>query len=242
VNGLGRQENRKEIVDSLYWEIKSDPVLEAQFKRASSSSEIYRTLTDVIATKPTYVIITDKKTGELEEALKVLSGESVEMVEFKTYEREGIGLTVHAHLFEVIAKEAVKPPIKPSRRRPFRSWNERLEWINPSCRQLVEALIKNIEDRFSGVKHEPCGRHYCFYRLIDGKRKRFAALIPMKNKITVAILAIPQKFKDEKEITWSIKGWFFRRGLERRFDVKSQADFDYALRLIKQAYEFSLTG
>jgi hypothetical protein len=51
-----------------------------------------------------------------------------------------------------------------------------------------------------------------------------------------------RNFKDEKEITWSIKGWFFRRGLERRFDVKSQADFDYALRLIKQAYEFSLTG
>ncbi|HID18018.1 TPA: hypothetical protein EYP27_00580 [Candidatus Bathyarchaeota archaeon] len=210
-------------------------MLEARFKRASSSGEIYRTLTDVIATNPTYVIVIDKKTGELEEALKVLSRELVKIIEFKTYEREGIGLAVHAHLFDVIAKEAVKPP--PSKKP--KSWNERLEWINPSCRQLVEALIKNIEDRFLDVRHEPCGRHYCFYRLIDEKRRKFAALIPTKNKITVAILAIPQKFKDEKGITWSIKGWFFGMGLERRFNVKSQADFDYALRLIGQAYEFS---
>ena len=92
------------------------------------------------------------------------------------------------------------------------------------------------------MKHEPCGRHYCFYRIINGERRRFAVLIATKKKITVAIRVIPELFEDVKKMTRDVKGWFFGREKEKRFDVKSLSEIDYALNLIKQSYDVLLAS
>jgi len=45
-------------------------------------------------------IIIERQTDELNKALKFIGHSPNDVIEFKTFVREGIGLAVHAHLFE----------------------------------------------------------------------------------------------------------------------------------------------
>lgn len=91
-------ENRIKIADAVYNEIVSDSFKES-FVKSKVKVDTYKFLTDLISAKPIIVIIIDEALDELKDAVDELPLES-RIVEFKTFEREGVGLGVHAHLFE----------------------------------------------------------------------------------------------------------------------------------------------
>jgi hypothetical protein len=61
--------------------------------------ELFKFLTEVFSSTPIVAIIIDEVTEELKEAVEGLPLVS-RIIEFKTFAREGVGLGVHAHLFE----------------------------------------------------------------------------------------------------------------------------------------------
>jgi hypothetical protein len=92
INGLKNSETRKSLVKSLHDAITSDPVQEAWIKQRLGSGEVYKFLNDVIDDPPELVVLIDEKTIELEEALSGLPLREKYAIEFKVYEREGVGL------------------------------------------------------------------------------------------------------------------------------------------------------
>ena len=104
VSGIGNLITQKKIVDAIYNEITKDDFLKLRLKKAVDPLEIYRFLSDLISRQPILTIVIEKDTEELREALNTLRYPQIKVVEFQTFTREGIGLTVHAHLFEPLYK------------------------------------------------------------------------------------------------------------------------------------------
>ena len=111
INSVKSFETQREIINALDIEISSDLFTEALFKKRIGSAEVYRFIANLISKPPILAIIIDQKTEELEEVCSSLSVD-VKVVEFQTFVIEGVGLEVHAHLFEPLHKYTKQEPIK----------------------------------------------------------------------------------------------------------------------------------
>jgi len=101
--GIKNPRTRNRIVDRIYKEICDNGLLKSEVREAIKSDEIHRFLSDIIVQPPILTIIIEKHKPELDDALSTLSRSDIsdiKVVEFRTFTREGCGLSVHAHLFE----------------------------------------------------------------------------------------------------------------------------------------------
>jgi len=151
---------------------------------------------------------------------------------------------IKAHLFEqpVLREPTRKIKIstgKKERPEHRKSWEKRLEWVNPPVRELVSALVSRIEKEFSDVVHFPKHRWYYVHRATRKTSSRFAVLMINKKEIEVRLKADTQ-FKDSKSWTKSYKGWFFyKQGEEKGFKISDTNQIDYAMKLVRQSYELA---
>jgi len=104
VKALENPRNRKSVVEAIYDEVSRDPFKKALLVKRGLGHEIYKFLNDIISTKPRIAIVIDRRTTELDEVLSILPLEP-EITELRTFEREGVGLSVHAHSLRVEAAE-----------------------------------------------------------------------------------------------------------------------------------------
>jgi len=104
INGIKNPSTQKDIADALYQEIGSDEFLKLRLKKAIGTTETYKFLSDLLSKSPVVTIIIEKHTEQLEEAIGALAHSQIKIVEFQTFTREGVGLSVHAHLFEPLYK------------------------------------------------------------------------------------------------------------------------------------------
>jgi len=241
VKALENPQNRKSIVEAIYDEINRDPFKKALLEKQGMGREIYKFLNDVISTKPSIAIIIDERTAELDEVLGMLPLKA-EITELRTFEREGVGLNVHAHLLSV--EEAVaKGEERERKERPdhMLSWKARLEWVSPETREMVHKLIKRVESDLPEISHLSRYRWYYFYKGKGrGLQSLFAVLMIKKKKVSIRIKADPAKFEDKLKWTKKYKGWFFARKYEEReFSISTPEQLDYAIELIKQSYNIS---
>jgi predicted transport protein len=240
IRALENPQNRKHIADALFREIESDPFKRALLEKHGFGREIYKFLNDVISKKPSITIVIDEWSKELNEVLGVLPLKA-NVIELKTFEREGVGLSVHAHLIKFERKEVKEEEKHPERPEHKRSWESRLKWVNPEVRELTLSLIRRIEEIFPGVTHKPSHIWYYFYK--EGGRKLdslFAVLLIDKRKVNVRIKADPSSFQDPQGWTKKYKGWFFtKKHEEREFSITAQEQLNYAIELIKQSYDIS---
>lgn len=160
------------------------------------------------------------------------------IVEFKTFTREGVGLAVHAHLFEPVQVSPSPPPPPPRA-----TWDEKLKLTSESVQELVKVLTNRIVGELGDVIHKPIGDDYQFFREEKTSRSRLADLMLRKKWVSVRIRADPKTFKDERDWTEGkvYKGWFFTHGVgqEREFRIDSKEQLDYAMELIRQSYNIS---
>lgn len=114
INGIRNPSTQKEIVDALYHKIDEDEFRKLRLKRAIGTTETYKFLSDLLSKVPVVTVIVEKHTEQLDEAISALAHSRIKIVEFQTFAREGVGLGVHAHLFEplypVIAPRLIIPP------------------------------------------------------------------------------------------------------------------------------------
>lgn len=124
-------------------------------------------MTDLIDSEPIYAIVIDLRTQELEEALDALPL-STKIIEFKTYEREKIGIGVHIHSFEtlfeketIVGPKAIKISVASEKKAP-RVLIEVLEVVqlmykNYSCSHAVKNIANKYNIRESTVR-DKCTR------------------------------------------------------------------------------------
>jgi len=110
ISGISNPNIQRGIVNAIDEEISRDGFLKLRLRKAIEPTEIYRFLVDLISKPPVLTIIIEKDTEELREALNTLRYPQIKVVEFQTFVREGVGLSVHAHLFEPIYTPLSPPP------------------------------------------------------------------------------------------------------------------------------------
>lgn len=110
INGIKNPSTQKDIVSALYQEIDSDDFLKLRLKKAIGTTETYKFLADLVSKPPVITIIIEKRTEQLNDAISALAHSQIKPFEFQTFIRDGVGLSVHAHLFEPLYKPAI--PIK----------------------------------------------------------------------------------------------------------------------------------
>ncbi len=113
ITGIGNPTTQREIARAIYDEIVRDGFLKLKLEQAIQSTEIYKFLSDVIAEQPILTIIIEKDTPGLREAISTLAYSQIKVVEFQTFVREGVGLSVHVHLFEPLYEPLIPPPLQP---------------------------------------------------------------------------------------------------------------------------------
>lgn len=102
ISGIENPITQKKITDIAYSEIVRNDLDALKLRKAIQPNETYKFLSDLISRLPILTIIIEKETPGLKEALRILNYPQIEVVEFRTFMREGVGLDVHAHLFEPI--------------------------------------------------------------------------------------------------------------------------------------------
>jgi len=110
INGVKNTVTQRKIIEAIYHQIQENKQRKAEFEEAIGSGEIYKFLSDLISKSPVLTIIIEKRTKELDEALDILRYSPIKVVEFQTFIREGVGLEVHAHLFEPVFAPVSTPP------------------------------------------------------------------------------------------------------------------------------------
>ena len=113
ISGISNPNIQRGIVNAIDEEIRRDDFLTLRLRKAIESAEIYRFLAGLISEPPILTIIIEKDTEELREALATLRYPQIKVVEFQTFIREGVGLPVHAHLFEPLYRPLVPTEPQP---------------------------------------------------------------------------------------------------------------------------------
>ena len=245
VDAIEELETQRDIRDILDKEINEDIVLKA-FIEKKTGQDSYRFLTELLSKPPKIALIIDEITPEVEKASKSLKKlADTEIIEFQTFVREDAP-NVRAHLFEPlyviekisgkVGKEEGKRPLPEH----YKSWEKMLAWVDDSTRDLVKELTTQVSS-LGEVNHKASGTDYCFYKGKPSSKSIFAALLLRKSSVAVRIRTDPTTFKDSKKwVSDKIyKGWFFKQGQERTFDVKEKGQIPYAIELIKQSYDVS---
>jgi predicted transport protein len=221
--------NRSEVFESLRRSCKTE----------GEQLKLYEA---IFKASPETLIVIDQATEGIKE---VADGFGVRLLEFTSYvEDVNSGLkSEHIHIFEPYQLEEEKLRVKKEVPEYRRDWGAQLKWVGPKISGLVNELIGRIEKELPGATHRPMYRWYIFHNSEETNTKTmFLTLILGKKKITASIGVDSKSFKDEKGWARDVKGWFFHRPgcQEKRFGIGSSGDLDYAIKLIKQSYDFSL--
>ena len=103
INAVENPNTRNKIVEALYGATVHDWVLGYKMRQAvGEHRDIHKFLSDLVSTLPTITIIIERNTEQLKEALRKYTQKRT--VEFQTFTREGVGLPVHAHVFEPLCR------------------------------------------------------------------------------------------------------------------------------------------
>lgn len=220
-------------------------IFESLRKSCKSEGEQLKLHDAIFKATPEVLIVIDHVKEEMRGATDRFG---VRFLEFTSYAEDvNKGLkSEHVHIFEPYYPLEEKKP-REEREPPeyYRDWEARLKWAGPRIRGLVTELINKVESEFPGITNRAEHRWYIFYSSKEISMKTMClALMIGKKKVTAAIGADPNTFRDERGLTREVKGWFFMKsrgqGQEKRFDIHSSKDMDYAMKLIKQSYDFSL--
>lgn len=149
--------DRRQLVNAFNSIIKRDEVLEATVKGWLGKTEIHEFLSDTVFNKPQIVIIIDEKTEKLMEATEIYQPR---IIEFKIFQREGVGISVSAVQFEPIvtqkgeeseAKGGVEPTRVLGGRIKKGEATPKKEYVHPLLEVLIEmggsGKVRDILDK-----------------------------------------------------------------------------------------------
>jgi len=155
IQGIKESDGRKVIINSLYKEI-NDNIIEKEFiKKKIGSNEVFQFLTSTIEEDPFIIIIIDKKTQRVLEAVDGINYDEnkKKIIEFKIFKRVDAGIK-NAFLFEpislefILGNQVLKKEEERKNKKPYTSGNE---YIFPILKSLIEiggkGKVQEVLDR-----------------------------------------------------------------------------------------------
>lgn len=128
MDGIENSDTKYGIIDAIWNEINENELLKYKLRKTIGPVDSHKFLSDIISKLPELTVIIEKEPLGLKNALSKFGYLQSKVVEFQTFTREEVGLTVHAHLFEPLYK--VPPPPEP----PSSPEGESFELsLAPSC-------------------------------------------------------------------------------------------------------------
>lgn len=246
INGIDNPRTKSIVVEALYDEINDSKTLGEYFDEKIDEN-LHRWLSQLLSQPPKIVVVIEEKTDVVVEACKILTKSfDTRILEFQTFLRENAP-TVHAHLYEPL--HLAEKQFVESRKRQkskttlpehYQSWEKMLAWVDDSPRDLVKELTNSIRS-LGEANPRPVGRYYCFYKGKFSTKSIFAAFLLKKRSLKVRIRTDPKTFIDERNWVGDkiYKGWFFKQGQEREFEIQEKVQIRYAMELIKHSYGIS---
>ena len=101
--GIDDSSTRKKLVEIFYKTMTAEELLKVRLQQKIGSGEVYKFLSDLISEPPLILVVIDRRTTELEEAVRDIRGD-VKVVEFKIFQREGFKEKLRAYVFDPIVK------------------------------------------------------------------------------------------------------------------------------------------
>lgn len=141
-SGIKNLSSQKEIVDVLHDEIGKDRVLTEKIKNKIGSVEIHKFLSTLISQSPRLVVLIDKETEELREAVEGLRLDT-RVVEFQTFVREAGDVSRYAYIFEPLG--------------------------GPSQGEFLEELRREFIGKRPEIRPSKVYKDYCFIPLKNHK-------------------------------------------------------------------------
>lgn len=230
IMALRNEKTCDELVEKFYEELS--PLRKIEKKELRS----------IISNRGIIVLIDDvgdpmEEHNKLFEIVNILSEhkEEVKAIPFKTYVKEDKFSSDHIHSFRSFTKEELE---QESKKWTFK-WStvpveKRLEKLDDNLKEVFIELGRKICSIADNIKEEHPKSGYTTYQI--SKLKNFCAIKFPKGYLEVHIKVNKNKFTDPKKITKDTPrtiNWTF----DKVFTIKSQNEIDYAILLIKQAYQ-----
>lgn len=157
----------------------------------------------------------------------------VKVVPFQTYIKGDSFSQDHVHSFKSFTREELE---KESKKWTFKwgtvSVEKHINKLNNNSKKIFDELREKICDLSSDIK-EVHRTNWTTFQI--SKLGNFCTIKFPKGNLEI-YLKVNENFKDDKKMTQDIQrtpAWTF----DKVFIIKSQKDIDYAVSLIKQAYE-----
>lgn len=244
VDTIDELETQRDVRDALYNQLDSDDKLLIEKKTGMDSHRFL----DNLITEFNYKIalIFDEITPEVEKASKSLRRlANTEIIEFKTFIGDD-SPNPHAHLITIptqTKKEVIAEiPTKKERETPeyYKNWQSLFEWVDENVKEIVKELINEIL-AFGNITHAPHSKYYHFYKGESTTKNTFVVFLLTKKKLNVRIRTDPRTFRDHTGLVKDkiYKGWFFKQGQEREFQIENLNQIKVAIELIKYSYQIS---
>lgn len=226
ITAIKSDRTKRELVDFMYRGVQSQPIIEHLIRERFG--EAHKFLSDIIYKNPTILIIVDKKTKELEDAVNNVPL-GAELLELNTFEREGVGLAVHAHLFEplFIPQPPPQAPLKP---------------VTAPAIRVGE--VKAGDALEIVVKQESCRKYTLFYfpterrRFFPGYKTDFILETDVGEIVTRVTSDLAEKPKGDPDA-----GHYIRRGLGRWYEKHPEVTIGTKIRFqcVEPYKKYSLT-
>jgi len=114
LNATKSSESKQGLAKVIYKEIKSDPYKKALLEVNGIKEDKFKEILEILENQPEIVVIIDKLTEKVNEAVGLLSNAlsfNVRAIEFKTFKRENShSLEDHIHVFDGFLKPEPQPP------------------------------------------------------------------------------------------------------------------------------------
>ncbi len=101
IRGINNPTERRNLTEYIYNEVIRNQDINNKLKERYS--DVHKCVSDIINKDPIILIIIDERTDKLDEAISSIKAE-IKIIEFKTFEREGVGIAIRAHLFEPVVE------------------------------------------------------------------------------------------------------------------------------------------
>jgi len=232
-NAFKREENKRKITDALFESLK--PEDKEKIKLKIKTSEIYQYIHNLVFSKNFGIIVViNEKTKDLDD-LREDYINNLENIEFKTYKSNGDEIYKIDWLFkeEEIDKMGEEKKV-------FKTYDreDNLKRANPQVKEAFEKLESEII-KLPRVKEPHIGDHYFDYRIEGSKKGTFASVNIRKDRLLILIKMGKKKLNDSKGISVDVSSEWGYGDLTKKFSIDSKEDVNYAMTLIRQAYEYT---
>lgn len=235
---------KQKLINAFFKEIKENPQMNFKVESSGIQKEIHKFLTDLINNNPEVAIIIDERTEDLTDVCNALPFVT-NILEFKTYCRENVGIEVPIHIFDTLCdyktitsskKSSTKSTSAKPRGKgePFYAEEKHLIGIPSDIRELydkIKALLLSLGDN---IKIKPTKFYIGFI-----SKTNFVDVRVQKKALKVWFNLPQGKLNDPKQLTRDVSKVGHWGNGDYELHLYDDSELEYVIDLAKQSYKIN---